>query len=127
MTITRIISIGAAVMFALIAPSDAVYSAEPCCTFRDGTWVVTKTGKPASPAQVRTMEASPRTAGPCCALKNGVWVVTRTGMPASPAQIQTMEQSRAAKTGGTMGSSTGGTTSSSNPTPAESHGGGGHK
>jgi hypothetical protein len=113
MTIARIIGIGAVLMFALIATSDAVYAELPCCALRDGTWVVTKTGKPASPAQVRIME------NPCCTLKNGAWVVTRTGKPASPAQVQTMEQSRAAKTGGTMGSSS--------PTAAEPHGGGGHK
>jgi hypothetical protein len=132
MIITRILSLGLVLMFALIATSDAVYSAQPlapCCSLRDGTWVVTRTGKPASPAQVRAMEASSRTGVPCCALKNGVWVVTRTGMPASSAQIQTMEQSqsKAASPKGTTGSSTGGTMGSSNPAPAESHGGGGHK
>ena len=87
MIITRILSLGFVLMFALIATSDAVYAENPCCTLRDGTWIVTRTGKPASPAQVRTMEASSRTGVPCCTLKNGAWVVTRTGMPASSAQI----------------------------------------
>ena len=107
MIITRILSLGFVLMFALIATSDAVYAENPCCTFRDGTWVVIKTGKPASPAQVRTMEAPTKGV-----LKRGARVVT---------------QSNAASPKGTTGSSTGGTTSSSNPAPAESHGGGGHK
>jgi hypothetical protein len=127
MTINRILSLGLVLMFALIATSDAVYAELPCCTLRDGTWVVTRTGMPASPAQVRTMEASTKTGVPCCTLRNGTWVVTRTGMPASPTQVQAMEKSQATsspKAGSTMGSS--------NPAPvggsAESHGGGGgHK
>jgi hypothetical protein len=56
MTIARIVSIGAVVMFALIATFDAVYGLVPCCTVKNGVWIVTKTGKPASPAQIRTME-----------------------------------------------------------------------
>ena len=62
MTITRIISIAIVTMFALaigvIATFDPVYAAEPCCTVRNGVWIVIKTGKPASPAQIRTMEQS---------------------------------------------------------------------
>ena len=61
MTIARIISIGFVVMFALavgIASFDPVYAALPCCALKDGTWIVTKTGKPASPAQIRTMGTS---------------------------------------------------------------------
>jgi len=58
MTIARIISIGTVVTFTLIAASDAVYGAGPCCAVKNGVWVVTKTGKPASPAQIRTMEKS---------------------------------------------------------------------
>jgi hypothetical protein len=73
MTIARTISIGAVVMFALSAALDPVYAAGPCCALKNGAWIVTKTGKPASPAQVRTMEksqapasikaASPKTGG----------------------------------------------------------------
>jgi hypothetical protein len=61
MTITRIISIGIVVMFVLavgIATFDPTYAGLPCCTLKDGTWIVTKTGKPASPAQIRTMGTS---------------------------------------------------------------------
>jgi hypothetical protein len=61
MTITRTLSISIAVMFALavgIASCDPVYAALPCCTLKDGTWIVTKTGKPASPTQIRTMGTS---------------------------------------------------------------------
>ncbi len=65
MTITRIISIGIVTMFALaigIATFDPVYAAGepsiPCCSVRNGVWIVNKTGKPASPAQIRTMEQS---------------------------------------------------------------------
>ena len=57
----RIISIVIVAMFALavgIASFDAVYALNPCCTLKDGTWIVTKTGKPASPAQIRTMQPS---------------------------------------------------------------------
>ncbi len=70
MTITRIFSIGIVTMFALaigIAIFDPVYAAEPCCTVRNGVWIVNKTGKPASPAQIRTMgtqSPSPNAAGP---------------------------------------------------------------
>ena len=98
MTITRIISIGAVVMFALSATSDAVYSAQPlgpCCALKNGVWVVTKTGKPASPAQVRTMEKSQ-----------------------APASIKAASP----KTGGTMGSSNPAPVGGS----AEPHSGGGH-
>ena len=59
MTITRIIGIGIVTMFALamgIATFDAAYAAGPCCSVRNGVWVVIKTGKPASPTQIRTME-----------------------------------------------------------------------
>ena len=59
MTITRIISIGIVTIFALtigIAIFDPVYAGLPCCTVRNGVWIVNKTGKPASPAQIRTME-----------------------------------------------------------------------
>jgi hypothetical protein len=58
MTIARIIGIGIVSMFALaigIASFDTTYAEQPCCTLKDGTWIVTKTGKPASPAQIRTM------------------------------------------------------------------------
>jgi len=61
MTIARIISIGIVTMFALavgIAGFDPVYAGAPCCALKDGTWIVTKTGKPASPAQIRTMGTS---------------------------------------------------------------------
>ena len=61
MTITRIISIGIVTMVGLaigIAAFDAVYAANPCCSVRNGVWIVNKTGKPASPAQIRTMEQS---------------------------------------------------------------------
>jgi hypothetical protein len=61
MTIVRIISIGIVVMFALavgIASFDPIYAELPCCSLKDGTWIVTKTGKPASPAQIRTMGTS---------------------------------------------------------------------
>ena len=74
MTITRIISIGVVVMFGLaigIATFDPVYAAGepsiPCCSVRNGVWIVNKTGKPASPAQIRTMgtqSPSPNAAGP---------------------------------------------------------------
>jgi hypothetical protein len=61
MTIVRTISICIAVMFALavgIASFDPVYAATPCCSLKDGVWIVTKTGKPASPVQIRTMGTS---------------------------------------------------------------------
>jgi len=61
MTITRIISIAIVTMFGLaigIATFDAAYAEGPCCTVRNGVWIVNKTGKPASPTQIRTMEQS---------------------------------------------------------------------
>jgi hypothetical protein len=61
MTIVRTISIAIVTTFALaigIASFDPVYAALPCCSLKDGTWIVTKTGKPASPAQIRTMGTS---------------------------------------------------------------------
>ena len=61
MTLARIISIGSVAMFVLavgIATFDPTYAAEPCCTLKDGTWIVNKTGKPASPAQIQTMQKS---------------------------------------------------------------------
>jgi hypothetical protein len=61
MTLARIISIGILAVFASaigITSFDPVFAAQPCCSIRDGTWIVTKTGKPASPAQVRTMGTS---------------------------------------------------------------------
>jgi hypothetical protein len=60
MTITRIISIGVVTMFALAIgiAFDPSYALTPCCSVRDGVWIVNKTGKPASPAQIRTMEQS---------------------------------------------------------------------
>jgi hypothetical protein len=61
MKIARIISIGSVAMFVLavgIAAFYPVYAGLPCCSLKDGTWIVTKTGKPASPAQIRTMGTS---------------------------------------------------------------------
>ena len=64
MTLARIISIGVVTMVALaigIAAFDPVYAQapiSPCCGLKDGTWIVLKTGKPASPAQIRTMGTS---------------------------------------------------------------------
>jgi hypothetical protein len=61
MTIARIISIGGVALFALaagIATFDSTYAAGSCCTLKDGAWIVTKTGKPASPEQIRTVEKS---------------------------------------------------------------------
>ncbi len=61
MTITRIISISIVTMFGLaigIATFDAAHAGDPCCSVRNGVLVVSKTGKPASPAQIRTMEQS---------------------------------------------------------------------
>jgi hypothetical protein len=80
MTITRIISIGIVTMFALaigvIATFDPVYAAEPCCTVRNGVWIVIKTGKPATAAQLQTMHELP-----CCSMRNGVYVNLKTGQP----------------------------------------------
>jgi len=64
MTIARIISIGIVVMLAMSATFDSVNAASPCCTIKNGVWVVTKTGRPASPTQVRTMEKSQATSSP---------------------------------------------------------------
>ncbi len=70
MTITRIISIGIVTMFAVaigIAVFDPSYAGEPCCSVRNGVWIVNKTGKPATAAQLRTMgtqSPSPNAAGP---------------------------------------------------------------
>ena len=61
MTIARIIGIGGVAMFAFavgIASFDPVYAEVPCCTLKDGTWIVTKTGKPASPEQIQSVEKS---------------------------------------------------------------------
>jgi len=58
MTIVRIISIGIVALFALIATFDATYAATPCCGLGNGVWIVLKTGKPASPAQIRTMQSA---------------------------------------------------------------------
>ena len=59
MTIARIISIGIVVMFVSaigIARYHPIYAATPCCTFQNGVWIFNKTGKPATAAQIRTME-----------------------------------------------------------------------
>jgi hypothetical protein len=67
MTIARIISIGVVVMFALavgIATFDAVYAENPCCAIQNGVWIVLKTGKPASLAQIQTMQKSQPSASP---------------------------------------------------------------
>ena len=61
MTIARIIGIGSVAMFVFavgIASFDPVYAENPCCSLKDGTWIVNKTGKPASPTQIRTMGTS---------------------------------------------------------------------
>jgi acyl-CoA reductase-like NAD-dependent aldehyde dehydrogenase len=61
MKIPRIISIGIVTIVALvigIASFDPVYAEVPCCSLKDGVRIVTKTGKPASPAQIRTMQTS---------------------------------------------------------------------
>jgi hypothetical protein len=60
MTIVRMISIGIVMMVALTATFDATYAQQaplaPCCALKNGVWIVTKTGKPASPAQIRSMQ-----------------------------------------------------------------------
>jgi hypothetical protein len=62
MTITRIISTGAVVMFALIAASDAVYGLRPCCGYRNGVYVNLKSGKPVSVTPAASIKAaSPKT------------------------------------------------------------------
>ena len=61
MTIARTLSIGIVAMVALavgIATYDPVYALSPCCGIKNGVWIVLKTGKPASPAQIRTMGTS---------------------------------------------------------------------
>jgi len=56
MKIARLVSISVLAMFALIATLDPMYAASPCCSVRNGVWIVNKTGKRASPAQIRSME-----------------------------------------------------------------------
>ncbi len=66
MTITRIISIGVVTMFALaigIATFDPTYAENPCCSVRNGVWIVNKTGKPATATQLRTMGGGGGSAG----------------------------------------------------------------
>ena len=61
MTIVRIISTGIVVMFGLavgFASFAPLYALSPCCGIKNGVWIVLKTGKPASPAQIRTMGTS---------------------------------------------------------------------
>jgi hypothetical protein len=64
MIITRIISIGIVVMFALIATFDAVYAESPCCTYRNGVYVNLKTGKPVTPPTSTIKASAPKTGGP---------------------------------------------------------------
>jgi hypothetical protein len=83
MTLARFISIGILVMFASaigIASFAPIYAGAPCCSLKDGTWIVTKTGKPASPTQIRTMQTSQ--------LSASVKVATPP-KPASPTTIGT--------------------------------------
>jgi hypothetical protein len=83
MTIARIISIGAVVTFALavgIVTFDPTYAGAPCCTIQNGVWIVTKTGKPASPAQIRTMGTSSQPSAPIKADTPK----TGSGAPVSP-------------------------------------------
>jgi len=61
MTIVRIISIGSVVMVASaigFASFDPTYAEATCCGLRNGVWIVLKTGKPASPEQIRTMQSA---------------------------------------------------------------------
>jgi hypothetical protein len=101
MTITRIIGIGIVTMFALaigIATFDPTYAAmdqAPCCAVRNGVWVVTKTGKPATAAQLRTMHAIP-----CCGMRNGVYVNLKTGQPVT---APTAHEAASPKSGGQAG------------------------
>jgi hypothetical protein len=104
MTITRIISIGIVTMFGLaigIATFDAAYAVNPCCAVRDGVWVVIKTGKPATAAQLRTMHAIP-----CCAIRNGVYVNLKIGQPVTPPtahEVASPKSGGEADPGGSMG------------------------
>jgi hypothetical protein len=104
MTITRIIGIGIVTMFALaigIATFDPTYAGTPCCAIRDGVWVVLKTGKPATAAQIRTM-----TAGPCCGYRNGVYVNLKTGQPVTAPtahEVASPKSGGQADPGGSMG------------------------
>ena len=108
MTITRIISIGVVTMFALaigIATFDPSYAAQPCCSVRNGVWIVNKTGKPATAAQIRTM-----TLTPCCGYRNGVYVNLKTGQPATPPtahEVSSPKSSGEAGGGSDPGGSTG--------------------
>ena len=111
MTITRIISIGIVTMFALaigIATFDPVYAAgepsSPCCSVRNGVWIVTKTGKPATAAQLRTMNALP-----CCSMRNGVYVNLKTGQPvAAPTAHDVASPKSGGEAGGAPGGPSGG-------------------
>jgi hypothetical protein len=58
MTLARIISIGVTTMVASAIGIASTYAENPCCTIQNGVWIVTKTGKPASPTQIRTMQTS---------------------------------------------------------------------
>jgi hypothetical protein len=67
MTIARTLSIGIVAMFGLavgFASFPPLYAATPCCGIKNGVWIVLKTGKPASPAQIQTMEKSQPSASP---------------------------------------------------------------
>jgi hypothetical protein len=107
MTITRIISIGIVTMFGLaigIATFDLSYAATdqaPCCSVRNGVWIVTKTGKPATAAQLRTMNEIP-----CCGMRNGVYVNLKTGQPVTPPtahEVASPKSGGEADPGGSMG------------------------
>jgi len=104
MTITRIIGIGIVTMFALaigIATFEPSYALSPCCAVRNGVWVVLKTGKPATAAQIRTM-----TAGPCCGYRNGVYVNLKTGQPVTAPtahEVASPKSGGQADPGGSMG------------------------
>jgi len=98
MTITRIIGIGIVTMFALaigIATFEPSYALTPCCAVRNGVWVVIKTGKPATAAQLRTMHAIP-----CCGMRNGVYVNLKTGQPVT---APTAHEVASPKSGGQAG------------------------
>ncbi len=107
MTITRIVSIGVVTMFGLaigIATFDPVYAGTPCCSVRNGVWIVNKTGKPASPAQLRTMNAEP-----CCTMRNGVYVNLKTGQPvAAPTAHDVASPKSGGEAGGAPGGPSGG-------------------
>ena len=104
MTITRIIGIGIVTMFALaigIATIDPTYAVSPCCAVRNGVWIVTKTGKPATAAQLRTMNEIP-----CCGMRNGVYVNLKTGQPVTPPtahEVASPKSGGEADPGGSMG------------------------